>query len=294
MNAYKNLLQYIVDNGHWQQNRTGVDTLMVPGYMVKFDLREGFPAVTTKQLFYRSVVGELLGFLRGCNTAQEFRELGCKVWDANSTAGAWVNSEAYKKQVPANWSYDEGYLGRIYGVNWRNWNSSATRPGYRTTVDQIETLIREIRENPSSRRLLVSAWRPDELDQMALPPCHYGFQVIIEQETKTMHLLWNQRSCDVFLGLPFNIASYATLLHILARITGYEVGTLTGFLADVHIYRDHMEQVMEQLSREPLSPPALEISEHIGIGFSVDDIMPDDIQLVNYHHHPSIKAKMAV
>jgi thymidylate synthase len=262
---------------------------MLPGAMLKFDLRNDFPAVTTKKLAYRAVVGELIGFLRGVNTAKGFRELGCKVWDANATAPAWTDSEyckLYLKKFNAN--FDDGFLGRIYGKQWRDWKTVFG------SLDQIATLIQQIKTNPTSRRLLVTAWRPDELEYMALPPCHYGFQVIIEQETKTMHLLWNQRSCDVFLGIPFNIASYATLLHILARITGYTAGTLTGFLADVHFYENHLDAVREQLAREPMSLCQLAIAERIIDGTDIDVIEPDDIQLVDYVSHPAIKADMAV
>lgn len=296
MKQYQELLQTILDTGTRQKNRTGIDTFMIPGYMLRFDLREGFPAVTTKKLAFKSVVGELLGFLRGCDTAHEFRELGCKVWDANSTAPAWLENPNYAdvQYFDDDVSVSAGYLGRIYGVQWRDWISSETKPGSRVSIDQIETLLHQIETNPTSRRLIVSAWRPDELNQMALPPCHYAFQVIIEQETKTMHLLWNQRSCDVFLGIPFNIASYATLLHILARITGYNVGTLTGFLADVHIYEDHIDQVKEQLSRTPHELPQLMINPAITVGTKIEDIKPNDFALFNYKHHSAIKASMAV
>lgn len=291
MKQYLDLLQTIIDTGTRQKNRTGIDTFMIPGYMLKFDLREGFPAVTTKKLAFKSIVGELIGFLRGCDTAKEFRDLGCKVWDANSRAPAWLTNEFYIKNTNDTETFgeSEGYLGRIYSKQYTDW---ACSDGSR--LNQVQHLINEIKNNPTSRRLIVSAWRPDELNQMALPPCHYSYQVIIEQETKTMHLLWNQRSCDVFLGIPFNIASYATLLHILARITGYNVGTLTGFLADVHIYEDHLAQVKEQLSRTPHPLPQLMMNPLIIEGSLIEDIEPSDIALFNYQHDASIKAEMAV
>jgi thymidylate synthase len=293
MKQYLDLMQDVLEKGTWQENRTGIRTKMLPGVMLQFDLRKGFPAVTTKKLAYKAVVGELLGFLQGCDTVKEFNDLGCKVWDANATAPAWTGSEHYQEITKRRDLEDEGYLGRIYGVQWRNWNCNQV-PGKHTTLDQIETLLMQIRDNPTSRRLLVSAWRPDELHQMALPPCHYAFQVIIEQESKTMHLLWNQRSCDLFLGVPFNIASYATLLHILARITGYKVGTLTGFLADVHIYENHVDQCMEQLSRDPKPLPDLVICSIVKEGCPLEKIRPDDILLNNYNPWPAIKADMAV
>lgn len=293
MKQYLDLMKQVLEEGTWQDNRTGIRTKMIPGAMLKFDLQKGFPAVTTKKLFYGAVKGELLGFLRGADTIKEFNDLGCKVWDANGKAEAWINNPNYRDIqhiTDVDGPVNSGYLGRIYGVQWRDWSHK----GGPESLDQIETLLEQIRINPTSRRLLVTAWRPDELNQMALPPCHYGFQVIIEQETKTMHLLWNQRSCDLFLGIPFNIASYATLLHILARLTGYKVGTLTGFLADVHIYENHIDQCNEQLSREPLPLCSLGIDEKIGMRTYIDFINPEDIQLIAYKSHGPIKADMAV
>ena len=288
MKQYLDLMRDILDNGTWQDNRTGIRTKMLPGAMLKFDLRDGFPAVTTKQLAFKQVKGELLGFLRGCDSASQFRGLGCSVWDANASAPAWVNS-AYMRDL------EEGDLGRIYGVQWKDWNSSEVDlyTGLPKKFDQIENLIDQIRCNPTSRRLLVTALRPDEFHKMALPPCHYTFQIIIEQGTRTMHLLWNQRSCDMFLGVPFNIASYALLLSLIAKVTGYDVGTLTGFLADVHIYENHLEQVVEQLSRECLSLSELRI-DSVTFGQPLETIQPEDIGLGNYVCHPPIKAPMAV
>lgn len=302
MKQYQDLMRKILENGTWQNNRTGIRTKMLPAAMLEFDLREGFPAVTTKKLAYRAVVGELLGFLRGLDTAKEFNDLNCKVWDANAAAPAWLNNPNYADVQYSGGNDGDtfvsaGYLGRIYGVQWRDWKRSFKSADNDGRLDQIDNLLKQIEKNPTSRRMIVSAWRPDELDRMALPPCHYSFQVIIEQETKTMHLLWNQRSCDMFLGIPFNIASYATLLHILARITGYNVGTLTGFLADVHIYENHIAQVTEQLSREPKTLCQLEISDDVKFGSGIEGIEaiePNHINLVNYVSHPAIKADMAV
>lgn len=280
MKQYLNLLQDILDTGTWQNNRTGIRTKMLPGAMLKFDLRNGFPAVTTKKLAFNAVKGELLGFLRGVDTAKGFNELGCKVWDANASAPAWQNN-------PANSTPDGDWLGRIYGKQWTDWNTSNGGK-----LNQISWLLDQITTNPTSRRLVVSAWRPDEINQMALPPCHYAFQVIIEQDTNTMHLLWSQRSCDMFLGIPFNIASYALLLEILAKLTGYTAGTLTGFLADAHIYENHLEQVKEQISRTPLELPTLVLSFPADI--AITDISPDMITLLGYQSHAAIKADMAV
>lgn len=281
---YQDLLTNILENGTWQNNRTGIRTKMIPGAMIKFDMADGFPAMTTKKLAFKQVIGELLGFLRGADTLEQFNKLGCTVWDANGKADAWTMSDEFCSVDKA------GYLGRIYGVQWSNWNGE---------LDQIQKLLRDIRKNPTSRRMIVTAWNPTELDRMALPPCHYSFQVIIEQESGKMHLLWNQRSVDTFLGLPFNIASYATLLHILAKMTGYIPGTLTGFLADVHIYENHLDQVNEQLSRVPGKLPELDIKDDSAwVWLSdmniIDDLEPNDFALVNYYPQSSIKAEMAV
>lgn len=301
MKAYHDILQNVLDNGVWQENRTGIRTKMVPGLMFKHDMSEGFPAVTTKKLAFKSVVAELLGFLRGYTSAEQFRTLGSKIWDQNANENqAWLEN-------PHRGGLDD--LGRIYGAQWRSWVRSPSKNDPRAILDQIEVLLDQIESNPSSRRLLVSAWRPDEFERMALPPCHYAFQIIIEQESKKMHLTWNQRSVDTFLGMPFNIASYATLLQIFAEVTGYVPGTLTGFLADVHIYENHLDQVKEQLNRKPFPLPSLNIdfSEVDRLNEKLEPregkltllqellvLVPDDFQLKGYEHHPAIKAPMAV
>jgi len=550
MKQYQDLLRDILDNGTWQDNRTGIRTKMLPGAMLKFDLRDGFPAVTTKKLYYGAVTGELIGFLRGYNTVAEFNSLGCKVWDANGTAPAWLpkarfdgdlqkiygyqwrkwdcydkwmdnvvlvrqgeakgidapfvvkfeledpdytdaddfvgnvyltkhygdikilkklptrNGNTYYRaqflkgtntiiecsrpairsgtiknpfaftdakengcygiitktfpyltaaynmwltmmerchgddpiktvyyknkgvfvdsswrcfanffrdihslvgfdkwaENPSKYDLDKDYCGNnfygknstIFLPNWyimsilptvdgslytstnintneiykftspeffnkhtktrgivdhafreqngktQKWTFSKELPpiGYawrqQFYLDQIETVIHQIKTNPTSRRLLVTAWRPDSIHEMALPPCHYGFQVIIEQESKTMHLLWNQRSVDVPLGLPWNIASYATLLHILARITGYNVGTLTGFLADVHIYENQIEGITEQLTREPLALPTLILSDEINFDTKIEEVELKHMWLDGYQSYAAIKMQMAV
>jgi thymidylate synthase len=318
MKQYQSLLQNILDNGKWQNNRTGIRTKMIDGAMFRFDMSTGlFPLLTTKKMAFQGMAGELIAFLRGCDTAEQFRELGCKWWDANSTAPAWVNNPAYQEALANGRAAEDGYLGRIYGKQWRDWRGAAisvpdTDTKYEgcvdpamleftsssnvvyQVVDQIANLLEQIKNNPTSRRLLVSAWRPDEVHAMALPPCHYGFQVIIEQETHTMHLLWNQRSVDTLLGLPMNIASYALLLKILSQITGYNPGNLTGFLADVHIYENHMEQVQEQLSREPYALPSVALSSSIIEGYDIDMITPQDFELIGYKCHAALPAPMAV
>ena len=289
MIEYQDLTRTILAKGKWQKNRTGIRTLMIPGAMFQVDMSTYFPAVTTKRLAFKNVKGELRAFLRGCDTAKQFRELGCGVWDANSSAPKWMESVEYKRWIDAGGCEEDGYLGRVYGKQWTEWRTATGG-----VLNQIDALISSILQDPTSRRMLVTAWRPDEINQMALPPCHYGFQVIIEQETHTMHLLWNQRSVDTFLGLPFNIASYALLLSALAAKTGYNVGTMTGFLADVHLYENHMEQVELQQSRTPLALPKLYVSKDIASYSDLTQLVDSDMQLINYKCHDAIKADMAV
>lgn len=287
MQNYHNLLQEILEQGVSQGNRTGINTLTIPGAMLKFDLREGFPAVTTKKLAFKQVVGELIGFLRGASSAAEFRELGCNIWGQNANENTnWL-------QNPNRDGPDD--LGRIYGVNWRFWRR---QKGW-DTLDQIQMALEAVRHNPESRRILVSAWRPDEFDQMALPPCHVLFQLLPHIESKTLHMTMYQRSCDMFLGVPFNIASYALLLELFAKWTGYTAGTLTMFLADCHIYENHVEQVKEQLSREAFPTPKLWMAQalrrtDLDINELLKILQPECIDLGDYEHHPAIKAPMAV
>ena len=288
MKQYLDLLQKVLDEGHWQANRTGIPTKRIDGAMLQFDLSKGFPAVTTKKLAFKAVIAELVGFIRGYTSAEQFRELGCKVWDQNANENAaWLAN-------PARCGHDD--LGRVYGAQWRDWV-----PPYETAnrIDQLANAIFEVEHNPTSRRIIVTAWNPGELDVMALPPCHMMFQLLVDLENNKLSMCMYQRSCDLFLGIPFNIASYASLLHIIAAATNRDVGTLTMFLADVHIYRNHIDQVNEQLSREPLPLPEF----HIERSFfersfnSVDRVImcePSDFSLTNYVSHLPIKAEMAV
>lgn len=287
MKQYLDLLQKVLDEGHWQANRTGIPTKRIDGAMLQFDLSKGFPAVTTKKLAFKAVIAELVGFIRGYTSAEQFRELGCKVWDQNANENAgWLAN-------PARCGHDD--LGRVYGAQWRNWIGPYTTKH----IDQLTNAIHEVVTNPTSRRIIVTAWNPGELDIMALPPCHMMFQLLVDLENNKLSMCMYQRSCDLFLGIPFNIASYASLLHIIAAATNRDVGTLTMFLADVHIYRNHIDQVNEQLSREPLPLPEF----HIDRSFfersfnSVDRVImcePSDFSLTNYVSHLPIKAEMAV
>ena len=286
MKQYLDLLQKVLDEGEWQPNRTGIPTKRIDGAMLEFDLTQGFPAITSKKLAFNAVKGELLGFIRGYDNAAAFRNLGCKVWDQNANENtAWLNN-------PNRKCTDD--LGRIYGQQWRGW--------YHDTcgrIDQLKNAIDLIQNDPTSRRIIISAWNPADMDKMALPPCHMLFQLLVNVEQKTLSMCMYQRSCDMFLGIPFNIASYALLLELIAMVTGLEAKKLTMFLADVHIYQNHLAQVQEQLQRPTHKLPLLHLDCSIikrspDIIRQLELIQPDDIQLINYKHEDAIKAEMAV
>lgn len=301
---YLDLLKRILETGTKQSNRTGIDTLFLPGAMLQFDLRTEFPAITTKRLAFNVVKGELIGFLRGYDNASAFRELGCNIWDKNAN-----ENEHWLKNYNRN-GHDD--LGRIYGVQWRKWNAYNSIPGLgmgyewqpheyvQSELDQVNTVLQKLYTNPTDRRMIISAWRPDEFDQMALPPCHVLYQFIANVETKELHLCMYQRSCDMFLGVPFNIASASLFLTIMANLSGFTPATFTHFLADAHIYVNHTEQVKEQLAREPYTLPQLEYTGPIvgnGERFGPDifeRLLPENFQLKNYQCHSIIKAPMAV
>jgi thymidylate synthase len=250
---------------------------------LRFKMADGFPATTTKSLAFRSVAAELFWFMSGCNDNKILQKLGCNIWTANAEAPYWKPRAKF-----------EGDLGRVYGVQWREW-----RKPDGGSVDQLKNVIEKIKKAPNDRRLIVTAWNPGELEKMALPPCHMIFQFYPANGKLSLHMF--QRSCDTFLGVPFNIASYALLLHIVAQITNLAPDELILTLGDVHIYHDHFNAVKEQLSREPFPLPKLWLNPEIK---SLDDLdvkkmnVPDDIykfaKLENYRHHPPIKARMAV
>lgn len=286
MKQYKRLLKDILDNGNEIEDRTGVGNVSVFGRQLRFNLSKGFPAVTTKRLAWKAVVGELLWFLEGSSNVERLRELthgqGSNkktIWDAN-----------YENQAKAL-GYKDGELGPVYGVQWRDWLAYDVR-----NIDQIQNVINDIFKQKDSgvhnRRILVSSWNPAEIEHMALPPCHYSFQFYLHNNK--LSLLWNQRSVDSFLGLPFNIASYALLLHIICKITKCELGELIFNGGDCHIYNNHLEQVKELLSRKERTLPALVIDREISTLSELPRIMVSSFQLKGYKPHPSIKAPMAV
>lgn len=264
MRPYLDLIRRVLAEGVAQPDRTGVGTLAVFGHQMRFDLARGFPLVTTKKLHFKSIVVELLWFLRGDTNIRYLKEHGVSIWD--------------------EWADARGDLGPIYGKQWRDWVTADGRH-----IDQIALLLEEIRTRPASRRQLVSAWNPGDLPNMALAPCHCLFQTTVA--AGRLHLQVYQRSADVFLGLPFNIASYALLLAILAQQTDLQPGELIWTGGDVHIYRNHLEQVHLQLTRAPYPPPTLCIQRRPS---SIDGYRPEDFTLLNYQAHPHIKGEVAV
>lgn len=273
MRQYLDALQYILDNGEDVANRTGINTRAVFGMQMRYNMADGFPAVTTKRLAFKSVKAELLWFLKGSRDVKELQALGSNIWNANAEASYWKPKAAF-----------DGDLGRVYGVQWRSWQRLDG-----ATVDQLGEAIRLIKEDADSRRIIVNAWNPGELDQMALPPCHSFFQLRVINGK--LSLLMYQRSCDMFLGVPFNIASYSLLLHMLAHVTGLQAHEFVHTLGDAHIYHNHFDQVREQLSRQPYPLPRLSLTAGIK---DIDSFAMDAINLEDYKSHEAIKAEMAV
>ena len=273
---YLELCQKVLNKGFTKENRTGVKCKTIHGEMLKFNLEEGFPAVTTKRLHFKSVVAELLGFIRGYEFASQFREAGTHIWDANANENpTWLEN-------PNRIGKD--HLGRIYGVQWRNCKG----------VDQLKICIERLRVRDDNRRLIVNSWIPDELDYMALPPCHFAFQFHI-RDKEFLDLTWYQRSCDIALGIPFNIASYALLCHIVARCTNLKPGIVTGMFGDVHIYEPHIEKMNLQIQRSTLPKPDLVMSPELKTFSDFEEFATTDhIYLLNYYHHPAIDYEFIV
>lgn len=310
MKNYLELLTDVLNNGEEIDDRTGVGTISVFGRQLRFNLKDGFPAVTTKSLAWRSVVSELLWFLEGSTNEHRLAEIknDNKPYDQlteSEKKTIWtLNSENQGK----NLGYGNGELGPIYGYNWRHWKAlkGSGHSKYGKTVtylieefDQLNNVINEIRTNPHSRRLLVNSWNVPELENMALPPCHYAFQFYVSgPENQYLSLMWNQRSVDSFIGLPFNIASYALLLNIIAKMTGKIPLELIGNFGDTHIYKNHIDVVKEQLKRTPHKLPTLKMPDLDYQNMSLDEILKSvkssDFKLENYVHDDALKAQMAV
>lgn len=264
MKAYHDLLNHILDQGAQKHDRTGTGTISVFGYQMRFDLSEGFPLVTTKKVHLKSIIHELLWFLKGETNIAYLKENGVSIWD--------------------EWADEKGELGPVYGKQWRSWEGADGQ-----VIDQISWLINEIKKNPDSRRLIISAWNVADLPKMALMPCHSLFQFYVANGKLSCQLY--QRSADVFLGVPFNIASYALLTLMIAQVCGLEPGDFVHSFGDVHLYNNHIEQAKLQLSREPFPLPVMKINPEVNdiFGFRYEDF-----ELQNYQCHPGIKAPVAV
>lgn len=264
MRQYLDLMRHVRDNGTIKEDRTGTGTVSVFGHQMRFDLSEGFPLVTTKKLHLRSIIHELLWFLTGDSNIKYLKDNGVSIWD--------------------DWADDNGDLGPVYGVQWRNWPTPDGR-----SIDQISQIMQQLRESPHSRRIMLSAWNVGEIENMALPPCHCLFQFYVADGKLSCQLY--QRSCDIFLGVPFNIASYALLTHMLAQQADLDVGDFVWTGGDCHLYSNHLEQADEQLSRKLLALPQLAIKRRPN---SIFDYQYEDFEIVNYESHPHIKAAVAV
>lgn len=276
-NIYLNLLKKIVDKGEFRSDRTGTGTISIFGEMMKFDLRDKFPLLTTKKLNFDTIKKELLWFISGSTNSKILEEQGINIWKGNSS----------KEFLSArNLDYEEGEIGPGYGFQWRY--CGANYPNKSGGIDQLKKVIEDIKSNPTSRRHIVSSWDVCNIDKMALPPCHCFFQFYVEDEY--LDCMMYQRSGDMFLGVPFNIASYSLLLLIIAKLTGLKARYFNHVIGDAHIYSNHIEQAKLQLSREPYDSPTITLLDINDI----DDINPCNIILENYNHHPFIKAQMAV
>ena len=325
MKQYLDLVRTVLETGTMQENRTGVRTISIPGAMMRFDLSEGFPAITTKKLAFKTAVSEMVGFLRAYRSAADFRSIGCKVWDQNANENKQWLSNPYRK--------GEDDLGEIYGVLWRQWPAykvidatlsnlaqldAAKKNGFQVVshfsengvekfllykaVDQLRQCLDTIISNPSDRRIIFHGWNPAQLDQMALPPCHLLYQFLPNQSRKEISMCLYIRSNDLGLGAPFNIAEGAALLSLVGRLTGYSPKWFTYFIGDAHVYENHQNMLQEQLKREPFQSPKLVIADRVP-EFALtgkyepewlEKIEPSDFVLEGYRHHEPLSAPMAV
>lgn len=318
MDNFKKILQKVMDHGVLQKNRTGIDSLMIPGEIMKFDLSEGFPLMTGKKMPVKGMTGELLSFFRGYTSAEDFRRMGCLFWDQNANENKdWLNN-------PHRKGHDD--LGRVYGKQWTDWKKweevhdhdkarvMFEEQGYeivayddykqvfvlRKGINQLEETLKTLLTNPYDRRLVITGWRIDEFDRMALRPCHMDYEFIADVKNNVLHLCMFQFSCDLFLGVPVNIASASLFLELMARLSGFKAGTFTHFLGNAHIYENHFDQVNELIGREDPPLPTIEISENVRkvsldeVKGAFERIEPEDVLFKNYRPLEAIKASMAV
>lgn len=289
MKEYLDLCQRVLKEGQEKSDRTGTGTISLFGHQMRFDLQEGFPMMTTKRLYYRAIVHELLWFISGSTNISYLVRNNVRIWNEWAYE-RYQKSDEYKQETMEEYlekiksddafAKKHGELGPVYGRQWRNFNG----------VDQLQNVINLIKHNPDSRRIILSAWNPAEIEDMALPPCHLLMQFYVSSDKKLSCQLY-QRSADVFLGVPFNIASYSLLLHIIADICGLDVGEFVHTLGDTHIYKNHIDQVKTQLAREPYPLCKLKILNHHD---SIDDYQYEDFVFENYQYHPTIKAEISV
>ena len=288
MKQYLDLLQYILDNGTKRCNRTGIDTISTFGYQCQYDISQSFPLLTTKKVYWKGIVAELLWFIKGDTNIKYLVDNNCRIWNewpyekfktSEDYQGETLEEFAAKIKNDAEFAKSHGTLGPVYGKQWRDFQG----------VDQLKRVIDQIKNNPNSRRLIISAWNPKDVPNMALPPCHSLFQFYVQDGKLSCQLY--QRSADAFLGVPFNIASYSLLTYILAAYTGLKPGKFVHTFGDLHIYVNHLDQVHEQLSRTPRKCPKLVIKR---IPENIEDFQIDDFEIVEYDPYPAIKGKVAV
>ncbi len=288
MKAYLDLCKHVMEHGTFKMDRTKTGTKSVFGYQMRIDLNEGFPLLTTKKVHLKSIIHELLWFISGDTNIKYLVENGVRIWNdwpyeiyKKSKDYQGENMDEYVEKIKndAEFASKYGDLGPVYGAQWRNFNG----------VDQIKYILDELKNNPNSRRMILSAWNPSEIHSMALPPCHTLIQFYVAENKLSLQLY--QRSADIFLGVPFNIASYALLLMMVAQVTGYELGEFVHTLGDAHIYQNHFDQINLQLSRQPKQPPKMVINPNVK---SLFDFKFEDFELKDYHPHPGIKGKVAV
>tara|TARA_B100000575_G_scaffold168174_1_gene134574 strand:+ start:2683 stop:3597 length:915 start_codon:yes stop_codon:yes gene_type:complete len=296
---YQELLEDILHNGVQKEDRTGTGTYSVFGRQIRHNMKEGFPLLTTKKMAWKTMITELLWFLKGDTHIKFLLDHNCNIWNGDAykayrksveehyeKGGDVADMEQFIEEIKRGHDNDWGDLGPVYGEQWRRWNG----------IDQIEELIYNLKNNPDSRRHIVNAWNVEDLDEMVLPPCHYGFQCYV-REGKYLSLMWNQRSVDTFLGLPFNIASYGLLLTMLAKECELIPDQLIGNLGDVHLYKNHVEQAIEQIKRKPFTLPDVSLMSNINfkaaLNGTLDKIQWEDFYLLGYQSHESIKAKLS-